>query len=108
MAVDGISQYEPVGLIRTYSNQQDRADLLRRARLWVMEDQQGSNQDPQVTVGVKPNSAVPRRVVDRLGEDVVREMIEARRAGVKLVELAERYGISESSVKRVLTSSLAR
>jgi len=41
-------------------------------------------------------------VVDRLGEDVVREMIEARWAGVPLKEVANRYGISESSVKRLM------
>ena len=45
---------------------------------------------------------MPRRVVDRLGENAVREMIEARQAGAKLLELAEQYGISESSVKRLL------
>lgn len=48
----------------------------------------------------------PRRVVDRLGEDAVREMIEARQAGIKLRDLAERYGISESSVKRIAASAI--
>jgi hypothetical protein len=40
-------------------------------------------------------------VVDRLGEDVVQEMVEAWQAGVALKEVARRYGISESSVKRI-------
>ena len=43
-----------------------------------------------------------RRVIDRLGADAVREMIEARRAGMRLKDVALRYGISESSVKRLL------
>ena len=85
----------------TYSNQQDLADLLRRARVWLSEDRRGPVQDRQASVEAKP-PAVPRRVVDRLGEDAVREMIEARQAGAELRELVERYGISESSVKRVL------
>jgi hypothetical protein len=45
---------------------------------------------------------VPRRVADRLGEETVRELIDARRAGAKLGELGERYGVSERSVKRLL------
>jgi DNA-binding IclR family transcriptional regulator len=32
----------------------------------------------------------------------VREMIEARQAGMKLTDVAKRYGISESSAKRLL------
>lgn len=90
----------------TYSNQQDLADLLRRARVWVNEDRCGPVQDRRASVRAKPALAVPRRVVDRLGEDVVREMIEARQAGMKLRDVAERYGISESSVKRLSASTV--
>jgi hypothetical protein len=93
-----------VDLTGTYSNRQDLADLLRRTRLWLWEDRQSPVEDPRASVRAKPNSTMPRRVVDRLGEDVVREMIEARQAGAKLREVAERYGISESSVKRLLQS----
>ena len=94
-----------VDLTWTYSNRADLADLLRRARRWVSEDRQEPPQDRLASVRAKPTSIVPRRVVDRLGEDVVREMIEARKAGAKLLELAERYGVSQSSVKRVLRSA---
>ena len=45
---------------------------------------------------------MPLQVVDRLGEDVVREMIEVRRAGTTFKDLAERCSISESSVKRLM------
>jgi hypothetical protein len=48
---------------------------------------------------------VARRVVDRLGEDTVRELIEARRAGAKLRALTEQYEVSESSVKRLLRAA---
>jgi hypothetical protein len=88
-----------------YFNRADLADQLQRARRRLGEDRQGSVKDPQTSVRTKPNSTVPRRVVDRLGEDAVREMIEARHAGAKLLELAERYGISESSVKRIALSA---
>jgi hypothetical protein len=91
-----------VDLTWTYSNQQDLADLLRRARQWVTEIRQDALQDPRLSVRAKSTSIVPRRVVDRLGEDVVRQMVEARRTGMKLKDVAKRYGISESSVKRLL------
>jgi hypothetical protein len=45
--------------------------------------------------------ALLRRVVDRLGEGAVREMIEAQVAGVKLKNVVRRYGISESCVNRI-------
>ena len=86
----------------TYSNRLDLADLLRRARVGLNEDYQEPVQDQRVGVRAQPASGMPRRVVDRFGEDVVREMIEARRAGMKLKDVAEQYGISESSVKRAL------
>jgi len=53
-------------------------------------------------VRAKAKAVVPRRVVDRLGDEVARELVEARRAGAKLRELVERYEVSESSVKRLL------
>ncbi|MBR7835757.1 helix-turn-helix domain-containing protein [Actinospica durhamensis] len=43
-------------------------------------------------------------MTDRLGEAAVREIIEARQAGMKLKDVAKRYGISESSVKRIIAS----
>jgi len=40
------------------------------------------------------------RVVDRLGEQIILELLRDSRAGIPQRELAERYGISVSSVKR--------
>jgi hypothetical protein len=102
-SVGGVKQILLVEAIRTYSNHGDRADQLRRARRWLSEDPQEPAGDRQVSVRAKPNSVIPRRVVDRLGEDVVREMIEARQAGMQVKEVAQRYGVSESSVKRWTT-----
>jgi DNA invertase Pin-like site-specific DNA recombinase len=42
------------------------------------------------------------RIVDRLGEEVVRKLLRDSRTGTPQRELAERYGISVSSVKRIL------
>ena len=90
-------------LIGVWSKRQDLADLLRRARHRLGESGQWAAKDPLPRIRTTAKAAAPRRVVDRLGEDVVREMIEARAAGLKLREVAERYGISESSVKRILS-----
>jgi DNA invertase Pin-like site-specific DNA recombinase len=83
-----------------YFNRRDLADQLRRGRRWLDEDPREPVRDRQVSVQSNPNPTVPRRVVDRLGDDVVQEIVAARQAGMKLSEVAKRYGISESSVKR--------
>jgi DNA-binding Lrp family transcriptional regulator len=40
-------------------------------------------------------------MVDCLGEQIIRELLRDSRAGTPQRELAERYGISVSSVKRL-------
>jgi hypothetical protein len=95
-----------VDLIGTYSNHRNRADLLKRTRRWLSEGRQTAFQDPKVSVRSTPKAVVPRRVADRLGDEVVRELVEARRAGAKLRELVERYEVSESSLKRLLRASV--
>ena len=42
------------------------------------------------------------RLVDRLGEQIIRDLLRDSRTGTTHRALAERYGISLSSVKRVL------
>ena len=49
----------------------------------------------------------PVPVRERLSETDLAELVAARRAGTLLSELVERYGISLSSVKRVLWKSRA-
>jgi Winged helix-turn-helix DNA-binding len=41
------------------------------------------------------------RLIDRLGEQIIRELLRESRAGITQPRLAERYGISLSSVKRL-------
>ena len=96
-----------VDLLGTYSNHRNRAELLKRTRRWLGEGRQGSLQDPKVSVRANAKAVAPRRVFDRLGDEAVRERIEARRAGAKLRELVERYGVSESSLKRLFRTAAA-
>jgi hypothetical protein len=42
------------------------------------------------------------RLIDRLGEQIIRDLLRDRRAGTTHRALADRYVISLSSVKRVL------
>jgi hypothetical protein len=74
-----------VDLIGTYSNHRNRADLLKRTRQWLSDGRQASVEDPKLSARAKPKATVPRRVVDRLGEETVRELIEARRVGASCV-----------------------
>ncbi len=46
------------------------------------------------------------RLVERLGEQIIRELLSDSHAGTPKRELAERYGISVSSVKRILRHDL--
>jgi hypothetical protein len=50
-----------------------------------------------------PRSVTRRwRVIDRLGHQVISELLADRHAGATKPALAARYGISVSSVKRIL------
>jgi hypothetical protein len=87
-----------VDLRGRFSNPEVRAMVLQVAQLAdgikVEEDQQE-----------RPALAPQRqrwRLVDRLGEQTIQDLLKDRRAGTTQRRLAERYGISLSSVKRVL------
>ena len=88
----------------TWSKRQDLADQLRSKVRRLTGQDQSSVKDRQPSARTTAKARVPKRVADRLGEAAVREMIEARRAGMTLKDVAQRYGISESSVKRVTSN----
>jgi|SRR6266700_4290514 len=94
--------HRQVDLIGTYSNHQNLADLLQRTRRWLSEARRAPLEAPRASVRAKAKAIVPRRVIDRLCDEVVHELVEAPRAGAKLRELVERYEVSESSLKRLL------
>jgi len=65
----------------------------------------------QLAAGIKSDRCHPAapakaqrrwRLVDRLGEQIILELVRSSRTGTTHRALAERYGISVSSVKRVL------
>lgn len=47
-------------------------------------------------------ASTPRRIVNRLGREAIRNLVLDSRSGVTHKELAARYAISVSSVKRLL------
>lgn len=59
----------------------------------------GLQADPNPPAGW-PHEQPQGRV--RLGEERLAELVEDRKAGMQMGKLAQRYGISESSVKRLL------
>lgn len=94
-------------LVGTYSKRQDLADQLRLVLDRLGRAHQEPAEDLKESVRTTAKAAEPHRVVDRLGEQAVRQLIEERQAGVELCELAARYGISLSSVKRIVRLFLA-
>jgi hypothetical protein len=91
-----------VELVGRYSNP-DEWGHLTDATLTLAEPAAGEASDMIV---VAPSGARrPWPVTDRLGEATVQELLGNRRAGVMQRVLAERYGISVSSVKRILRSN---
>ena len=96
-----------VDLTWTYSNRLDLADLLERTARRVRHHDPGvepthawaEDRRPSVTTR---RPAEPRRVADRLGEEGVHQLLRARERGAKLADLAAQFGMSVSSVQRLL------
>ena len=84
-----------VDLLVRYSNHDDAlrrvAGVLRRAE-----------QDDQADEAGLPSAGPRPRGLATLGDDDVRQLVRSFRAGTAKRVLAERYDISESSVKRLL------
>jgi DNA-directed RNA polymerase specialized sigma24 family protein len=88
-----------VELLRRYSNNPGLRDDLRHARQAVMD----SDEDDEPELGGELRTNARRwRLADRLTIDAPSKIIESYRAGMTAVELAERFSISPSSVKRIL------
>ncbi len=89
-----------VDLLIAYSKQVDRVSELVSAveRLRVRE----VSEPVRVSVRSAEGTRVQQRVMDRLGEAGVCRLASEARAGVTTRELAERYAMSQSTVKRIL------
>lgn len=53
------------------------------------------------TGSATPRATLPWRLVDRLGDQLITDLLRDGRAGATKLSLAKRYGISLSSVKRI-------
>ncbi|WP_163513579.1 helix-turn-helix domain-containing protein [Fodinicola acaciae] len=92
---------EWVELVGAYSNHPDLANTLVSTAQQLHEAQARQGMDAP-TVSSTGRSPQLWRVADRLNEDEIRLLIAAFMAGTPKVQLAKQYGISLSSVKRLL------
>lgn len=95
------SKNRMVDLSSVYSKRSDLADALVRAvsQLHSAQQQVGVARVSVQSIG---RSDREWRVSDRLSEDQLRQLVDAFRTGTPKRKLAEDYGISESSVKRLI------
>jgi len=84
-----------------YLNRSDLADSLLSA-VRQLRQEQGQGGGSVDSVRSAPLSDRRWRVVDRLDKDDIEALVAAFAAGTSKRELAERHGISESSVKRLV------
>ena len=84
-----------------YLNRQDLAESLVSA-VRRLRQAQAQTDEPAHSVQSAPLSTRRWRMVDRLGEADQEQLVVAFTAGTSKRKLAERYGISESSVKRLI------
>lgn len=95
-----------VELLKRYSNNSALRDDLRYTRQAVMSP----DEDDEPDLGGSRRARSTRRwaVADRLASDGLREVVECYRTGMTARELAEKFAISASSVKRILRWAGAR
>ena len=95
-----------VELLKRYSNNSTLRDDLHYAR------QAGISQDDEDEPDLGGSRRAPstRRwaVANRLAADGLRKVVECYRAGMTARELAQKFSISDSSVKRILRQAGAR
>jgi predicted DNA binding protein len=90
-----------VDLVTAYSKRPDLADSLVRA---VQQIERARDRASGQTVSVRSTAKSGRqwRVADRLADADIRVLVAAFERGTPKWKLAEQYGISESSVKRLV------
>jgi len=91
-----------VDLIRAYSKRQDLHDDLARARRQLDQARAGIGTERSISVSSAGRSEREWRVDQRISPVEVDHLVAAFRAGTPQSQLAERYGVSLSSVKRLL------
>jgi transposase-like protein len=90
-----------VGVTGRYSNRSDLLEQLRKVAVILL----GDRGDGAAGTGEEPVMVSPMRsyrLRDRFSPGVFRAMIELYGSGATVQQVAERFGASESSVKRLL------
>ena len=90
-----------VDLTGAYSNRLDLTKALVTAVEGLRQAKEGRGRKP-VSVRSAPNSDRPRRVTDRLSDSDLRALLRDVEQGTPKWQVAEKYRISESSVKRLV------
>jgi DNA-directed RNA polymerase specialized sigma24 family protein len=93
-----------VDLVRDYSKRQDLLDDLVRSLEQLRKANASDAQTPPERLSVSSDGRSERvwRLSDRMDETAVQQLVEAFNGGTSKQALAERFGISLSSVKRIL------
>jgi hypothetical protein len=89
-----------VHLLERYSNRSDLLDDLNRASRELERALKASHSRRSVMSQGRINDAW--RMRDRLSDDELRQIVRDRLAGASQLATAKKYGISESSVKRIM------
>jgi DNA invertase Pin-like site-specific DNA recombinase len=88
-----------IGVVGRYSNRPDLLQQLRKVAAILSDGGQGND----ASAGVAPRSVVrSRRLRDRFSLDDLQTMIDLYRSGVTATAVAEKFGVSLRSVKRLL------
>lgn len=94
-------------LLRRYSNRSDLLKHLVSVLERISEETPASDEAPQLASADGPRPQA-WRVSDRLSSADIKILVTSYLAGGTIRDLAEQYGISTTSVKRVLRASGAR
>ena len=87
------------GVLRRYSNRPDLLEELRKVAVILLDGGQGNDADAEATTESVIRS---RRLHDRFSPDELQAMIDLYKSGVIIRQVAEKFGISERSIKRLL------
>jgi hypothetical protein len=88
-----------VGVIRRYSNRPDLLEQLRKVAAILLDSRQDDGTGAKVAAERVVRS---RRLRDRFSLDDLRVMIDFYKSGTTAREVAEKYGVSLRSIKRLL------
>lgn len=91
-----------VGLIRDYSKRPDVGDDLKRARYRLGKAVAADTQSKRLSVASTGRKPRVWSMEERLSPETITAMIADYRAGSIGKEIAEKYGISLSSVRRLM------